>query len=122
MPYYCYIVANRRNGTLYIGNTDDLTRRIGEHKNKTRQGFAAKYGCDLLVWFEKFGSREDAFACERRMKEWRRSWKLRLIEEKNPEWEDLYWDACGLHRPGDPYRIVGLLPLSDGDGAASDGG
>ena len=89
MAFYVYIVANRRNGTIYTGSTDDLGKRIGEHKDKTRQGFTKTYGCDQLVWFESFPSRDEAFHRERRIKEWRRSWKLLLIEEHNPTWQDL---------------------------------
>ncbi len=85
-----YIVANARNGTIYVGMTDDLARRVWEHKDKVYRGFSAKYGCDRLVWYEVHDSREEAFARERRIKEWRRRWKLLLIEEDNPTWDDLY--------------------------------
>jgi len=90
MAFYVYIVASRRNGTIYVGMTDDLARRIWEHKSKAYGGFTAKYGCDQLVWFEVHESRLTAFARERRIKNWRRSWKLMLIEEANPMWADLY--------------------------------
>ena len=90
MAFYVYIVANRRNGTIYTGSTDDLGRRIWEHKSKALEGFSKTYGCDQLVWYESFSSREEAFIRERRIKEWRRSWKLLLIEEDNPTWRDLY--------------------------------
>ena len=90
MAFFVYIVASRRNGTIYIGSTDDLVRRVAEHKAKTFAGFTARYGCDQLVWYESHESRESAFLRERRLKEWRRSWKLMLIEERNPEWSDLY--------------------------------
>jgi putative endonuclease len=90
MSFYVYIVANKRNGTIYIGMTDDLHRRVGEHKTKAIKGFTSKYGCDKLVWFEEHDTREDAFRRERRIKEWRRSWKLLLIEKDNPTWTDLY--------------------------------
>jgi putative endonuclease len=90
MAFYVYIVASQRNGTIYIGMTDDLPRRIYEHKIKAYPGFTARYGCDKLVWYETHHSRETAFQRERRMKEWRRSWKLALIEEDNPTWVDLY--------------------------------
>lgn len=90
MSFYVYIVASGRNGTIYVGSTDDLSKRIWEHKNKVREGFTKAYGCDRLVGFETFEERENAFRRERRIKEWRRSWKLMLIEENNPTWADLY--------------------------------
>lgn len=90
MSFYVYIVANRRNGTIYTGMTDDLGRRVWEHKSRAIRGFTARYGCDRLVWYEVFETREAAFQRERRIKEWRRSWKLMLIEENNPIWADLY--------------------------------
>lgn len=92
MAFYTYIVASGRNGTLYIGSTDDLPRRIEEHRNRLRDGFTAKYGCTILVWYEVFESRDEAFRRERRIKEWRRSWKLLLIEAENPTWRDLFAD------------------------------
>ena len=90
MAFYVYIVASARNGTIYIGMTDDLARRVWEHKEKINAGFTAKYGCDRLVWYETHDSRETAFVRERQLKEWRRSWKLMLIEAENPTWSDLY--------------------------------
>ncbi|WP_426014527.1 GIY-YIG nuclease family protein [Caulobacter sp. DWR2-3-1b2] len=90
MAFYTYIVASQRNGTLYIGSTDDLLRRIEEHRDESRGGFTAKYGCVMLVWYEVYESRDEAFKRERRIKEWRRSWKLMLIEEANPDWRDLF--------------------------------
>jgi putative endonuclease len=89
-PFFVYILASKRNGTLYIGMTDDLGMRIWQHKNKVIQGFTAKYGVDVLVWHEAHPSRESAFTRERRMKEWKRAWKIELIEKDNPEWTDLY--------------------------------
>ena len=90
MAFYVYIVASRRTGTIYIGMTDDLAQRIGQLETKAFGGFTAKYGCDRLVWFEIHESRPAAFARERRIKNWRRSWKLMLIENTNPGWADLY--------------------------------
>ena len=95
MSFYVYIVASQRNGTLYVGMTDNLAHRIWEHKSKARPGFTAKYGCDLLVWFEAFETREGAFRRERQIKEWQRRWKLRLIEDLNPTWADLYERLTG---------------------------
>ncbi|CAN7241779.1 GIY-YIG nuclease family protein [Phenylobacterium sp. LjRoot219] len=88
--FYTYIVASRRNGTLYTGSTDNLFKRVHEHREKLRDGFTAKYGVHMLVWFAPHETRAGAFQHERRIKEWRRSWKLRLIEERNPDWVDLY--------------------------------
>ena len=88
--FYTYIVASRRNGTLYVGMTDNLSERIWQHKHRVFRGFTAKYGVDKLVWFESHETRESAFIRERQMKEWRRSWKLLLIEAANPTWSDLY--------------------------------
>jgi putative endonuclease len=89
MSFFVYILASGRKGTLYIGMTDDLTRRYFEHRNEIFPGFTKKYGVKLLVWFEEHGSRESAFARERQMKKWRREWKVELTERANPEWHDL---------------------------------
>ncbi len=88
--FYVYIVANRHNGAIYVGMTDDLVRRISEHKAKILRGFTTKHGCDRLVWFEGHPNRESAFTRERRLKEWRRSWKVLLIEADNPTWADRF--------------------------------
>jgi putative endonuclease len=88
--FYTYIVASERNGTIYVGSTDDIGRRVWEHREGVYRGFTARYGCKILVWYEAHGSREEAFQRERSIKEWRRSWKLLLIEENNPNWVDLY--------------------------------
>ena len=92
--YYVYILANKRNGTIYIGMTNDLERRIKEHKLKEVKGFTEKYNLDKLVYFETFSNNSDAFIRERQLKKWNRKWKLRLIEENNLEWKNLAedWD------------------------------
>ena len=90
--FFVYIVTNKRNGTLYTGHRDDLGMRILEHKDKANKGFTARYGCSRLVWFETHETRDGAFARERQIKEWQRSWKLELIEKDNPYWRDLYED------------------------------
>jgi putative endonuclease len=90
MAFYVYIVASRRNGTLYIGQTDALAKRIWQHKVKALPGFTAKYGVAMLVWYEVHSTRESAVIRERQLKEWNRAWKLRLIEERNSDWADLY--------------------------------
>jgi putative endonuclease len=87
--YFVYILASRRNGTLYVGVTNDLVRRIGEHKSKLVPGFTRKYAVDKLVYFEEFASILEARARERALKRWDRAWKLALIEKLNPQWRDL---------------------------------
>jgi len=85
-----YILASRRNGTVYVGVTSNLVKRIREHKNNLAEGFTKRYKVHHLVWFELHGSMESALAREKRLKDWRRAWKLELIEKSNPEWKDLY--------------------------------
>jgi len=87
--YYVYILCSKRNGTLYIGVTSNLSRRVQEHKAKLIPGFTAKYSVNRLVYFEVFDSAVVAIRREKCMKEWARSWKIRLIEKSNPEWKDL---------------------------------
>ena len=87
---FVYIVASARNGTLYIGVTSDLPGRVWQHKDGTADGFTKKYGCKMLVWFQQYGDIESAIRREKQMKECNRLWKLRVIEEMNPDWEDLY--------------------------------
>ena len=87
--YYVYILASDRNGTLYIGVTDNLLRRTEEHKNKTTEGFTKKYGVDKLVYFEYTNDINSALQREKQIKKWNREWKLNLIEKENPEWLDL---------------------------------
>jgi putative endonuclease len=89
VSFYVYILASRRNGTLYIGYTDDLSRRLIEHRGGTFKGFTWKYGVSTLVWFEQHETRDAAFEREKRMKKWNRAWKLELIERSNPAWSDL---------------------------------
>jgi putative endonuclease len=89
MSFFVYMLANRRNGTLYIGMTDDLARRIEEHRAGAVAGFTKTYGVKTLVWFEGHESREGAFQRERQLKKWKRVWKLELIERSNPTWRDL---------------------------------
>ncbi|OKO71153.1 GIY-YIG nuclease [Bradyrhizobium sp. NAS80.1] len=90
MAYYVYILASKKHGTLYIGVTNDLVRRVYEHRMKTVPGFTTKYGVDKLVLFEIFDDPSSAIAREKELKKWRRDWKTRLIEEQNPNWDDLY--------------------------------
>jgi putative endonuclease len=92
LAFFTYIVASRRNGTLYTGSTDNLEARIHQHRIGRFEGFTAKYGVARLVWYEVHGSRHAAFVRERQIKEWKRVWKLELIEASNPEWADLSAD------------------------------
>ncbi|MET4665181.1 putative endonuclease [Sphingomonas sp. PvP056] len=85
-----YIMANARNGTIYIGSTNALARRAWEHREGVVAGFTKEYGCKLLVWYEQHSSLESARVREFQMKSWKRAWKVREIEGLNPEWEDLY--------------------------------
>jgi len=91
MAFYVYILASRRNGTIYVGMTDALAKRTWQHKNELIRGFTKQYGVKSLVWYEPHESRETAFTRERQIKKWNRSWKLQLIEKENPRWRDL-WD------------------------------
>jgi putative endonuclease len=88
--YYVYILASNRNGTLYIGVTNDLQRRVYEHKSKVIESFTKKYNVDTLVWYESTESIESAILKEKQLKKWNRAWKIKMIEEKNFEWKDLY--------------------------------
>ncbi len=89
MAFYVYILANKPKGTLYVGYTDDLGRRLHEHREKVRAGFTQKYALDRLVYFEPLETREQAKQRERRLKHWLRAWKIDLIEQHNPQWRDL---------------------------------
>ena len=88
--YYVYILTSNRNGTLYVGITSDLTKRVWEHKNKLVEGFTNKYNVDKLVYYEVFEDPENAIKREKRLKKYNRKWKLDLIEQNNPDWKDLY--------------------------------
>ncbi len=91
---YVYILTNKKDGTLYISLTNEPERRIIEHKNKVVKGFTAKYNLDKLVYFEEHETYNEAFERERRLKRWRRKWKIELIEKMNPNWNDLSEDWC----------------------------
>lgn len=92
MSYYVYILASKYNGTLYIGITSNLVKRIFEHKNKYIEGFTSKYSVDKLVYFEQHSNIESAILREKQLKKWNRVWKIRLIEKENPKWSDLYYE------------------------------
>lgn len=87
---YVYIICNKRNGTLYIGVTSDLKQRVYQHKNGVFEGFSKKYHLSLLVWYEVHDDISSAIVREKQIKKWERKWKLRIIEEMNPEWKDLF--------------------------------
>lgn len=88
--FYVYMLASDRNGTIYTGMTSDLLKRIWEHKEGFVKGFTKEYGAHKLVWYELHESAESAITREKRIKKWNRDWKIRLIEETNPYWNDLY--------------------------------
>lgn len=88
--FYVYILASRRYGTLYIGVTSDIVKRMYEHRNELADGFTKKYNIKMLVYYERHDTAESAIVREKQMKEWKRKWKLELIEKSNPNWHDLY--------------------------------
>ena len=88
--YYVYILAKARNSTFYVGMTSDLSKRAWEHKNDVADGFTKKHGIKSLVYYEAFDDPENAIAREKRLKKWNRTWKMRVIEEMNPDWKELY--------------------------------
>jgi putative endonuclease len=90
--FFVYILASRRNGTLYIGVTSDLPRRVHEHREGSIDGFTKRYGVKQLVWYEAHDTAEGAILREKRLKRWNRAWKIGLIEKDNPGWDDR-WDA-----------------------------
>lgn len=90
MPAYVYLLASQKNGTLYTGVTSDLIKRVWQHKNDVVDGFSKKYNVHLLVWYEVHDEIGSAIVREKQIKEWKRLWKLELIEKSNPTWKDLY--------------------------------
>ena len=88
--FYVYIVANRRNGTLYIGVTSNLVQRVWEHRENIVDGFTKRYGTKMLVWFEPHETADGANTREKQIRKWNRAWKIKLIEAENPYWNDLY--------------------------------
>ena len=97
--YFTYILASKRNGTLYVGVTSDLLRRVYEHKTGKIEGFTKKYKVDKLVWYEEGGDINAAIYREKQIKKWNRKWKLRIIEEFNPNWDDLYFSLISGSPP-----------------------
>lgn len=96
MSYYVYIMASKRNGTLYIGVTNNLLRRVNEHKNGLLQGFTKKYKVYDLVYYEVTSSIESAIIREKQLKKWNRQWKINLIEKDNKDWRDLFQDLINV--------------------------
>lgn len=90
MSYFVYILTNKRNGTLYTGVTNDLIRRVYEHKTNAIEGFSKKYSTHTLIYYEEFSDINTALGREKQLKKWERLWKLKLIESLNPNWDDLY--------------------------------
>jgi putative endonuclease len=87
--FFVYVLAIKRRGVLYVGTTTDITRRVEQHKSKSVSGFTSTYGVSQLVYLEEYGSALEARSRERSLKRWRREWKFKLIEERNPDWRDL---------------------------------
>jgi putative endonuclease len=96
VTYWVYIVTNGRYGVLYVGVTNSVERRIAEHKARETPGFTKTHGLDRLVFYRGFGEVGEAIHFEKQLKRWRREWKIRLIEEDNPRWEDLYLQMMAL--------------------------
>jgi putative endonuclease len=94
MSYYVNILASRKHGATYIGVTNNLVRRVYEHRTKAVPGFTSKYNITRLVWFEIYDDPISAISREKELKKWKRSWKMQLIETGNPEWDDLYESIC----------------------------
>jgi len=99
---YVYILANKRNGTLYVGMTENITKRVVKHKGRRANWFAAKYDVHKLVYYEKQKSLEEAVKREKQLKKWRREWKIKLIEKNNPGWEDLFCELIKTKISGSP--------------------
>jgi putative endonuclease len=110
--YFCYLLASKHNGTLYTGVTSNLLCRVYQHKMGLGEGFTQKYNVNQLVWFEEFSEIQQAIQREKQIKKWNRNWKRHLIEEKNPDWDDLYHAlATGavdsrLHGNDNPTEVV----------------
>ena len=101
MSGWVYIMASKRNGTIYIGVTSDLQGRVYEHRSFAQSGFTSRYGCNRLVWYERHDNIIEAIAREKELKKWRRSWKLYLIEGFNAEWDDLFETCYERDNPSD---------------------
>ena len=94
MSYYVYILASRKDGAIYVGVSNDVVRRIYEHRIKAVSSFTSRYNITRLVWFEIYDDPVSAISREKELKKWKRNWKVKLIEVQNPQWEDLYESIC----------------------------
>ena len=94
LAYYVYILASRKDGATYVGVTNDIVRRIFEHRTKAVRSFTSKYNITRLVWFEIYDDPISAISREKELKKWKRAWKVQLIEAQNPQWDDLYESIC----------------------------
>ena len=121
-PGFVYLLASRPNGTLYVGVTSDLVRRVAEHKTDGVAGFTKRYGVHRLVYFERYEAIRDALVREKQLKKWNRAWKLRLVREANPTWRDLYEEEVG--HPGEAMgfsdRRMGPRLRGDDPGGAEE--
>ena len=119
--YWVYILASGKYGTLYVGVTNSLERRVAQHKARETPGFTNRYGVDRLVFHQGFGEVTEAIRFEKQLKRWRRDWKIRLIEEDNPNWDDLYLQMMALPplhpdlRTKPPSVIPVFAPAKDRD-------
>ncbi len=107
--FFVYLLASQKNGTLYLGVTSDLPKRIWQHKSKLVDGFTEKHNVNKLVWFQECADAESAILREKQLKMWKRAWKIRLIEIDNPEWLDLYDSIIG----DETQQIPGFLPSQE---------
>jgi putative endonuclease len=112
--YYVYILASKRNGTFYTGVTNDLLRRVYEHKEKLAEGFTKKHGVHMLVYYEHTSDINAALHREKLIKKWRRSIKMEAIERMNPDWRDLYYDLTGESYSDNHATMPGWAPSYDG--------
>ncbi len=113
MAYYVYILASRKDGAIYVGMTNDIVRRVYEHRIKAVPGFTSKYNITRLVWFEIYDDATTAITREKELKKWKRSWKIQLIETQNPDWNDLYESNLQVgssfrDSPQDQTRTLGI--------------
>ena len=104
--YYDYILASGKNGNLYNGVTNNLIKRVAQHKRKEVKGFAEKYEVNKLVWYEQTNNIRIVIKREKQIKKWNRKWKIRLIEKENPEWNDLFFEIGGTEDMLDPNFLI----------------
>ena len=114
--HYVYMLTNKRNGTLYVGMTKDIAKRIIRHKGRQANEFTAKYDVLKLVYYEKHKSLEEAVKREKQLKKWNRRWKIRIIEQLNLKWEDLFSKTINANNPGSPAEDQRSLPRGQAGG------